>query len=126
MKTITRELWDLCRKITFIRHGSDCYTCHQKNLEGSNRQCGHGFPKGALGADMAYDLRILRPQCYNCNINHGGMGALFWENLKRDIGEAEADALLLECKRSKSYTGNAHDTYTHLIGLYKNIHAALQ
>ena len=118
MKAITNELWELCRQITFNRHGTNCYTCPQRNLEGSNRQCGHGFPKGALGAVMKYDLRILKPQCYSCNINKGGMGAVFWKNLENEMGKKAADKLFLECQRSKIGGANARNHYLYLIEEY--------
>jgi hypothetical protein len=119
MKAIVTELWDLCRAITFKRHGIDCYTCPQKNIEGLNRQCGHGYPNGALGASMKYDLRILRPQCYNCNINHGGMGIVFWKRMETEIGKRKADKLYLECQASKAGGTNARNHFTALIGDYK-------
>lgn len=119
MKSITSELWELCRELTFRTYGSDCYTCPARNLLKSNRQCGHAYPKGALGASMQYDLRILRPQCYHCNINLGGMGAVFWNRLQLDIGKADADALYLECQASKGRTTPSRAYYLMLIEKYK-------
>ena len=101
VKSLKKRLWELCRQITFKRHGKNCYTCPQTYLTGMNCQCGHGYPDGALGVEMAYDLRILRPQCFQCNINHGGMGAVFWKRLEEDMGKEKADALFLECQASK-------------------------
>lgn len=119
MKAITRELWKLCRQLTFGKYGTDCYTCNQKHLSGQNLQCGHGYPGGALGASMKYDLRILRPQCYSDNINKGGMGVVFWKSLERDLGKEVADALYLECQSSKGKPVNARIHYTDLIIKYK-------
>lgn len=119
LRTIEDKLWALCRQLTFLVFGTDCYTCPQKNLQGANLQCGHAYPKGALGAMMKYDLRILRAQCYNCNINYGGMGAIFWKNLERDLGKDKSDSLFLECQSSKGKTTNARDYYTELIVTYK-------
>jgi hypothetical protein len=125
MKAIVDELWSLCRQITFKRHGTDCYTCPQRNLEGRNLQCGHGYPNGALGASMKYDLRILRPQCYQCNINHDGMSVVFWKRLEQEIGAPAADNLYLECQRSKAGGTNARNHYLGLISLYKIILEAI-
>lgn len=118
MKAIERELWELCRKLTFDK-GTDCYTCPQKNLKGINLQCGHYFPKGALGASMKYDLRVLRAQCFNCNINYGGMGGVFRENMKKEVGEHKEQDLYNECSRSKGYPIKARDHYLVLIQMYK-------
>jgi hypothetical protein len=38
------------------------------------------FPKAWCGYRMKYDLRILATQCYYCNINLGGNGAIFVGN----------------------------------------------
>jgi len=38
--------------------------------------------KAACGANLKYDLRNLRPQCYHCNINLGGSGAIFKKNME--------------------------------------------
>ena len=74
---------------------------------------------------MKYDLRILRPQCYNCNINHGGMGVVFWKNMEKEIGKRAADKLYLECQASKAGGTNARAHFTNLIATYKVILTAL-
>lgn len=57
------------------------------------------WPKGSLGHSLKYDLRILRPQCYHCNINLGGMGAVFYakmlkENGKKHMSDLEKERVL--------------------------------
>lgn len=118
LANIELELWELCRKITRILY-KHCYTCPQMNLVGMNCQTGHMHPKGACGASMKYDLRILRLQCFQCNINHGGMGAVFKENMDREIGKVASDMLLEEAKSSKGKNIKARDYYLILIGRYK-------
>ena len=119
MKTIADKLWALTRQIVFILYGTDCYTCPQKKLTGKNLQCGHGYSKGAMGVSMQYDLRILRAQCYNCNINYGGMQAAFWRKLEAEIGREKVDALFLECKNSKGQPIKARPFILSLIETYK-------
>ena len=126
MNAITTELWALARRISFRTHanplgGVDFYTCPQRGLVGQNRQCGHAYPAGALGASMKYDLHILRPQCYNCNINYGGMSVVFWKNLERELGKKAAGVLYRECQSSKGYPVNARNHYTNLIREYSLI-----
>ena len=101
LKTIADKLWQLCRQIIFLTHGTDCYTCPQKKLTGRNLQCGHGYPAGALGVSMQYNLDILRPQCFQCNINYAGMQIVFWKNLEIEYGKEKADKLYEECQASK-------------------------
>jgi len=66
---------------------------------------------------MKYDLRILRPQCYNCNINRGGMGADFYARMLREIGEEE----MLQLQRDRQVTVNAMDHYLKLIKEYTEL-----
>ena len=80
-KQLQIKIWDECKRIIKVRYGNDCYTCDAKNLTGSNRHTGHMVPKKYLPYQFKYDLRFLRPQCYNCNMNLGGMGALYISNL---------------------------------------------
>jgi len=121
LRTIENKLWALCRQLTFRAHGTDCYTCNQKNLKGKNLQCGHGYSKGALGASMKYDLRILKPQCFNCNINFGGMGVVFWKNLETELGKENADKLYQECRASKGLPIKARPFYLELIKKYEEL-----
>jgi hypothetical protein len=66
---------------------------------------------------MKYDLRILRPQCYNCNINHGGMGADFYARMLREIGEES----MAQLQRDRQVTVNAMDHYLKLIKEYTEL-----
>ena len=81
LKQLQIKIWDECKRIIKVRYGNDCYTCDAKNLTGSNRHTGHMIPKKYLPYKFKYDLRFLRPQCYNCNMNLGGMGAIYLANL---------------------------------------------
>lgn len=49
---------------------------------------------------MKYDLRLLRPQCYNCNMNLGGMGALFLDRMRNEEGEGYVQDLLADVRFS--------------------------
>ena len=83
---LQRKIWEHCKRIIRSRHGNACYTCGRSGLEGRNWQTGHMWAKAALGAYMKYDLRILRPQCYHCNMNCGGMGAIFYKKMLDENG----------------------------------------
>lgn len=73
--------------------------------------------KGSLGAYLKYDLRVLRPQCYSCNINHGGMGAIYIENMRRIEGDEYVDAILAD----RNVSINAYDHYVKLLNEYKQL-----
>lgn len=86
-------------------------------MEGSNWHTGHLLPKASVGAYLKYDLRVLRPQCYNCNINLGGNGAIFIENMRRIEGNAYVDQIL----QDRNMSVKAYDHYVLLLEQYKNM-----
>lgn len=114
---IQRQLWVECKRIIRAKYGNTCYTCGKKNLEASNWHTGHMFAKASIGAYLKYDLRVLRPQCYFCNINCGGRGAEFIENM-RDI---EGDKYVDEIIKDRQKIVNAYEHYTALLARYKNM-----
>ena len=90
------KIWEECKRITRSRYGDKCYTCSAEGLEGSNQHTGHGKPKGALPLQFKYDIRNLRVQCYNDNINLGGASDIFIAKLEQ---EEEGLAFLKEACR---------------------------
>lgn len=117
ISALQRKLWELCKQIVRKRYGNVCYTCGRQQLTGSDWQTGHMWPKASLGALLKYDLRVLRPQCFACNIHRGGMGADFYKKMLREIG-AEKMAEL-ESDRQKSV--KAYDHYLKLLEDHKEI-----
>lgn len=113
---IQRVLWELCKQITRKRYGNTCYTCGRSGLEGSGWHTGHLFPKASVSAFLKYDLRILRPQCYFCNINLGGHGAEFYRRMTVEIGATALNELILD--RQKTVKAESH--YLKLITEYQN------
>ncbi len=87
------RLWELCKLITRKRYGNVCYTCGKAGLEGGSWQTGHCIPSASGGAYLRYDLRNLRPQCYNCNINLGSNGAEYYRRLVKSEGQKYVDQL---------------------------------
>ncbi len=117
VSVIQRKLWELCKQIIRLRHGNTCYTCGATGLIASNWHTGHLFPKASLGAYLKYDLRLLRPQCYKCNIHYGGMGAVFYTRLLKEVGSSAIQQL----ERDKQITVKALDHYLSLIPKYEEI-----
>ena len=121
LKELQKKIWEECKRIIKIRYGNDCYTCGVKNLKGSNRHTGHLIPKKYLPYQMKYDLRLLRPQCYNCNMNLGGMGAIFiWKLLWSediDVGDIMHD--LEKYKKEKVTKKQICEYYSTLLSFLK-------
>lgn len=110
-------LWEECKRITRARYGNTCYTCGKPGLAGSSWQTGHFIPSSVGGAVLRYELRNLRPQCYRCNIDLSGNGAIFYRRLVEDEGQAYVDALFA----LKGLTVNALDHYKAKLEEYKQM-----
>lgn len=119
---IQRDLWKECRRVADIVYKPadgkfHCYTCGRV-IEGKNKQLGHvPWPKSTLGAFLKYDMRCLRWQCYDCNINKGGMGFEAGKKMLREEGQAYMDLL----ERDRQKTVKAYDHYLSLLSYYKGI-----
>jgi len=113
---IQKKIWEHCKRIIRGKYGNTCYTCGKVGLEGSNWHTGHMIAKASLGAYLKYDLRLLRPQCYNCNINLGGMGAIFIENMRNREGDKYVEQIL----QDRNVTVKAYDHYLMLLDKYEN------
>ena len=107
---LQRKIWDLCRQIANVIYSPDCYTCSQKGLVGSNKQLGHMWAKASLGANLKYDLRILRWQCWLCNIHRGGAGADFYARMLKENGQVYMDSL----QKERQISVKAYDYYLEL------------
>lgn len=99
ISSLKEKVWKECKRIIRARYGNTCYTSGQQGLEGSNWHTGHGVPQGTLPLRYQFDLRNLRPQSYNENINRGGNSHVFLAKLER---EEEGLAFLQEvCHRTE-------------------------
>jgi len=88
---LKKELWPIFSMHQKLVHSADgewcqCYTCEAPIKIGTtNCQGGHCVSKGSY-KNLYFDERSVRPQCYHCNINLGGMHYDFCEKLKQEIG----------------------------------------
>lgn len=112
---LQKKLWEECRRIVKNRDGNTCFTCGKTNLEGSNYQVGHFIPKGSCGANLKYDLRNLKIQCFHCNINLGGNGAEYYRRMVKLHGQKYVDKLF----QDKNKSVKAYDYYLELLEKYK-------
>lgn len=123
LSKIQRDLWVVCKILVEQRDARkdgtiDCYTCPQTNLVGSNKQLGHGpWPKSVLSAFLKYDLRVLKFQCFRCNIHGGGMGAEFYKRLTQELGAKG----MAQLERDRRVTVKAYDYYLKLLETYKTL-----
>ena len=119
ISVLQRKVWDHCKRIIRARYKDTCYTCGAINLSFRpvNWHTGHMLAKASVGAYLKYDLRLLRPQCYLCNIRHGGRGADFIENMRRIEGDEYVNQIL----KDRQVTVKAYDHYVKILEEYKNL-----
>lgn len=123
LSVIQRDIWQHCRRIQgeklANKDGSvDCYTCGAKDLQSSNRQLGHcPWPKATLGAFLKYDLRILKWQCFRCNINLSGLGGVAYPKMEKEFGKEYMEQL----ERDRQVTVKAIDFYCELLEKYSKL-----
>lgn len=113
-KTITKlkkDLWPLISQFVRLSHANEegfvqCYTCPAVKFWETRPkeaiygiQAGHCFTQGGHKATI-FDLDNIRPQCYQCNINNSGEGAVFRGNLEREYGGKWMDNLERRAKQS--------------------------
>ena len=121
ISVIQKKIWEFCKKIIRGKYRNVCYTCGRAGLEGSNWHTGHMFPKAALSAYLKYDLRLLRPQCYNCNINLGGNGAVFIENMRQREGNRYVNKII----KDRQISVKAMEHYQKILKEYQNYYINL-
>lgn len=122
-RLLKKKLWELCKQIIRELYGNTCFTCNKVGLVGSDWHTGHFIPSSTCGAYLRYDLRNLRPQCYHCNINLGGNGAIFYVAMVEDVGQAEVDQIF---KDKQIVTQVNRAFYQELIDAYTPVLAQLK
>lgn len=123
LSVIERAIWGLCKALVRILHPNTCYTCGRPGLKGRNWQTGHMWKKSSLGAFMKYDLRILRPQCYYCNILLDGNEKVFERKMRAEIGEEKWAELLKDKKTSVQSHSHYLEVYRKYQELYEELSA---
>lgn len=121
-KKLKKKLWVLCKKIIRLKYGNTCYTCGAANLSGSNWHTAHFIPSSTCGLRLRYDLRNLRPGCYNCNINLGGNGAVYYRKMVEVEGQEYVDTLF---HQKNLVEKESAQWYAAKVAEYEIIHAEL-
>ena len=114
---LQRDIWVLLRAKLRLKYPNKCYTCDRPNLEGANWHMGHLWAKASLGAYLKYDERVLRSQCYNCNIHYGGQGAEFYKRMLKEIGAKK----MAQLEKDRQILVKARDHYEKLLNELKKI-----
>lgn len=97
---LKKKLWELCKAIVRKRDGNICVVCGKDIATKAGWHTGHFIPSSTCGAYLRYDLRNLHSSCYNCNINLGGNGAMFYRALEVRYGKEFVDHIFRDKNRS--------------------------
>lgn len=88
-----KKLWPRFAKWVKKRDDYTCFTCHAQ-VEGKNAHAGHFIPKSICGLGLYFDTLNVHCQCYRCNINLGGNGAVYYVNMVKKYGQEVVDDLM--------------------------------
>ena len=108
--TKTKErVWELCKQIIRKQYGNSdgtwtCYTSGKPIILAKNVHTGHFIPSSLCSVELRYDLKNLRPQSYNDNINHSGNPHQFRRNLIANHGIAYVEELETRNEATKGRT----------------------
>ncbi len=127
---LKKQLWELCKQITRKRYVNPdgtwtCYTSGQTIILPKNVHTGHFIPSSLCSVELRYDLRNLRPQSYNDNINHSGNPHQFRRNLTANHGVGYVEELETRNEQTKGQTYTA-DWFTTKIAQYTTLLEELQ
>jgi hypothetical protein len=115
---LKKKLWELCKELVRKRDGKVCVVCGKAIATKAGWHTGHFIPSSTCGAYLRYDLRNLHSSCYNCNINLGGNGALFYRSLEARYGKEFVEAIFRD--KNKSVKADII-FYTEKIEQYKEL-----
>lgn len=113
---LKKILWKLVSN--FIRE-RDKFTCISCGRTGSGGQihAGHFLPSGNCGALLRYHPKNIHAQCYFCNINLGGNGAIYYTKMVEKYGQDYVNRLI-EIKNQTTISAD-REFYAILTEYYK-------
>jgi len=118
--TLQRKLWKVCSEYIKKRDGRICITCGKEIKPGKGVHNGHFLPSKTCGFNLRYDEKNLNVQCFYCNKNLGGFGAMYYKKMVEKHGQEFVDNLF---RRYKEHLLNkekwADKDYLNKIEYYK-------
>jgi hypothetical protein len=106
---LKKDTWSWCSKYIRLKYADNngyvaCYTCGTVMYwqSGNQMQAGHGF--GGRGNSILFEEKILRPQCYSCNICKKGNYDVFHTKLEKQYGYGFLQKMLKQKNTTKQFT----------------------
>lgn len=87
-----KKLWPRYAKWVKERDGWKCFTCGRK-VEGHGAHAGHFIHKSIGGLGLYFEESNVHCQCFNCNINLGSNGAVYYQKMVKKYGQEHVDEL---------------------------------
>jgi len=118
-----KKFWTTFSLYIRTRDHFTCFTCGKRG-DGKGLHAGHMIPRAAGGLSLYFHEQNVHAQCYHCNINLGGNGAIYSVKFIAKYGQETFDEIL-----QLKYTGYRKYTipeYQSLIEEYKEKLDAIQ
>jgi hypothetical protein len=87
------QFWTVFSQFVRIRDKGQCFTCPTKK-HWKKMQAGHMVPRAAGGLALYFHEQNVHCQCYRCNINLGGNGAVYAKNFVDKYGQEQFDLIM--------------------------------
>ena len=109
LSTVKKRLWTLVSKYIRLKYSDyagycSCVTCGATKPY-KEMQAGHFIPK-KKGNAVYFVEENIHPQCYQCNINLGGYGAMYNRFMLETYGQEKIDELLALAQTKLKFTVN--------------------
>lgn len=88
-----KELWKVFSRYIRLRDKGTCFTCGLQR-PWKTMQAGHMIPRASGGLSLYFHEKNVHCQCYRCNINLGGNGAVYANNFIERYGQEEFDEII--------------------------------
>ena len=88
-----KKLWKVFSPYIRTRDKGVCFTCGKAGLSGSGYHAGHCIPKGAGGLLLFFHEQNVHGQCFRCNINLGGNGAVYAQRIREVYGDEKMNEI---------------------------------
>lgn len=87
------KFWSVFSQYIRIRDKGQCFTCPTKK-HWKKMQAGHMVPRASGGLSLYFHEQNVHCQCYRCNINLGGNGAVYAKNFVTKYGQDDFDEIM--------------------------------
>lgn len=98
------HFWTVFSQFIRLRDDGQCFTCANKK-HWKQMQAGHMVPRASGGLSLYFHEQNVHCQCYRCNINLGGNGAVYAKNFIEKYGQEDFDEIMrLQAQGFKKFT----------------------